>query len=785
MLDVALVLASSGCWFAGALLSSSRLPERLATGLGLLGSLLALGASLHLLLGGATSGLAFRAWGFPARLELDALSAAFLLPLHLVGGLGLIYGQRYWPAQLPWGSGRSLRFFYGLLVAAMTLVFLARHGLVFLVAWEVMALSAFFLIGTEHEKPEVRRASWVYLACTHTGTLLLIAMVVLLAQRMGGLLWVALPAATSPWFEGGILVLALVGFGFKAGVLPLHFWLPAAHARAPSHVSAILSAVMLKTGIYGLLRVSSLLPGIPRGVGGMLLALGALTALYGVGNALAQRDYKRLLAYSSIENIGIIVMGVGLGWTGPGRPRALADGPGLRRGPLPRLEPLALQEPPVLRGGAMLHATGTRDMEALGGLGQRMPRTALVLFPAVLAVTALPPFNAFLSEWFLYRGLSPLARPGRILVRGPGPGGPGAGGGLGGGGLRQVLRLRCSWARPAAGPRSTPMTPPPAMLLPMAVLAGLCLAVGLGACLLPAPPGPGDCRPGARSPGSARRGPPRGTCGSRGVWVALLLLVAAGLLWLRRPAEAPEAAPQDLPPGAAVTRPPCPRVQYTGSSFADAWAPVQPGLRVRMPQAPGAVPGRSLRSGRLPGAGRRGASWSRGWPGWRSGCSGSAASSRATCRSTSSTSCWPSWASSSGCCCGRGCWDDALPARPPAAALSGVPGLCMRRRGGEVAAGLLGLAGSAGPVGLGLAVLSGGPGWTRSPLRTAPGTPGPPGGRSRRGLLPDSRPGAGRLRGALRSGLLGGPPRQGAGRLRLVYGLRRPAWCCWWRPRTP
>jgi len=591
MLDVALVLASSGCWFAGALLSaSSRPPERLATGLGLLGSLLALGASLHLLLGGATSGLAFRAWGFPARLELDALSAAFLLPLHLVGGLGLIYGQRYWPAQLPWGSGRSLRFFYGLLVAAMTLLFLARHGLVFLVAWELMAVSAFFLVGTEHEKPEVRRASWVYLACTHTGTLLLTAMVILMAQRMGGLLWVALPAATSPWFEGGILLLALAGFGFKVGVLPLHFWLPSAHASAPSHVSAILSAVMLKTGIYGLLRVSSLLPGIPRGVGGTLLALGALTALYGVGNALAQRDYKRLLAYSSIENLGIILMGVGLGWTGRAAhdPWLTALGFG---GALFHVWNHSLFKSLLFYGaGAILHATGTRDMEALGGLGRKMPRTALALFPAVLAVTALPPFNAFLSEWFLYRGL--------FLSLGRGYPWSAALGLVAlalAGGLAAVAFARFFGTLFLGSPRSRAAEhahdPAASMLLPMAVLAGLCLAVGLGACLLLplldraiaalAPGAPALLAAGLH--GDLRL--------LAGLELALLLLVAAGVVWLRRPAEVPEAAPQDLPTWGCGYAAPVPRAQYTGSSFADAWAPVQPGLRVRMPHLRGLFPG--------------------------------------------------------------------------------------------------------------------------------------------------------------------------------------------------
>lgn len=591
MLDVALVLASSGCWSAGALLSaSSRPPERLATGFGLLGSLLALGASIHVLLGGPASWLAFHVWGLPARVELDALSAVFLLPVHLVGGLGLIYGQRYWPAQLPWASGRSLRFFYGLLVAAMTLLFIARHGLVFLVAWELMAVSAFFLVGAEHERPEVRRASWVYLACTHTGTLLLTAMVILLAQRTGGLLWVPLPTSTSSWLEGGILLLAVAGFGFKAGLLPLHFWLPSAHASAPSHVSAILSAVMLKAGIYGILRVSSLLPGVPRGVGGGLLALGALTAVYGVGNALAQRDYKRLLAYSSIENLGIIAMGVGLGWTGRAThdPWLMALGFG---GALFHVWNHSLFKSLLFYGaGAVLHATGTRDMEALGGLARRMPRTALVVLPAVLAVTALPPFNAFLSEWFLYRGL--FASLGRGY---PWSAALGLVALALAGGLAVVAFARFFGTVFLGSPRSEAgdhaHDPAPSMLLPMAVLAGLCLAVALGAVLLLplldraiavlAPGTPALLASGLR--GDLRL--------LAGLDLALLLLAAAGLAWLRRPADTLKAASRDLPTWGCGYAAPVPRAQYTGSSFADAWAPLQPGLRARRPRLRGLFPG--------------------------------------------------------------------------------------------------------------------------------------------------------------------------------------------------
>lgn len=594
MLDVALVLASSGCWLAGSLLSSSaRTPERLTIGLGLLGALLAWGASLHVLLGGPSSSLIVWGWGHPVRLELDALSAAFLLPLHLVGGLGLIYGQRYWPLLSHRGSGRTLRFFYGLLVASMTLIFLARHGLLFLVAWELMAVSAFFLVATEHDRQEVRRASWVYLACTHTGTLLLTAMVILLAQRMGGLGWTLLPPSTSPLLAVGILLLALAGFGFKAAVLPLHFWLPSAHASAPSHVSAMLSAVMLKTAIYGLLRVSSLLPEIPRGIGGAVLALGALTAVYGIGNALAQRDYKRLLAYSSIENLGVIVMGVGLGWTGRATHDSWLVALGFG-GAIFHVWNHALFKTLLFYGaGALLHATGTRDMEALGGLARRMPRTAMVVFPAVLAVVALPPFNAFLSEWFLYRGLfaalgrgypwsATLGLVALVLT----------------GGLAAVAFARFFGTLFLGSPRSEcaeqAHDPAASMLLPMALLAGLCLVLGLASWLLlplldrviaaVAPEAPGLLS-------SRFRLDLRLLAGVEG---ALLVFGAAALAWLRRAPKGPGQDPSaDLPTWDCGYALPVRRAQYTGSSFADAWSPMQPGLWARLPRIRALFPGRA------------------------------------------------------------------------------------------------------------------------------------------------------------------------------------------------
>jgi len=588
MLDVTLILAAAGCWAGASLLALvSKREDRWSLALGVLGSLLAMTGGVHALLGGPTSRLDFTFWRFPARLEVDALSAAFLLPLHLVAGLGIVYGTEYWPLATK-GSGRSLRFFFGTLVSAMTVLFLVRQGLLFLMAWEAMAISAFFLVETEHERTEVRKAGWVYLACTHTGTLLLTAMVILLADRLGGLLWVPASAPAPQSLDVWILLLALLGFGFKAGLLPLHFWLPPAHASSPSHVSAILSAVMLKTGIYGLLRISGLLPAIPRGLGGGLLALGALTAVYGVGNALAQRDYKRLLAYSSVENLGIIAMGVGLGWTGRAThdPWLVALGFG---GALFHVWNHAVFKGLLFFGsGSILHATGTRDMEGLGGLAARMPRTALVLFPALLAVTALPPFSAFLSEWFLYRGLF------ASLLRGyPWSAGLALVALALTGGLAAVAFARFYGTLFLGNPRGPAAQhahdPGGAMLVPMAILACLCLGVGLaGPLLLPlldravaaALPVPG---PGLLVPGLSRD--LRVLLGLEGL---LVLLVAAFLAWLRRrPAPLAAPAPPTWDCGYAD---PTVRMQYSGSSLAAFWAAVFPGTTVRMRRLKGLFP---------------------------------------------------------------------------------------------------------------------------------------------------------------------------------------------------
>jgi len=338
---------------------------------------------------------------------------------------------------------------------------------------------------------------------------------------------------------------------------------------------------MLKMGIYGILRISSLLPSIPSGFGAALLFLGALSAVYGVGNALAQRDYKRLLAYSSIENLGIIAMGVGLGLSGRANhdPWLVALGFG---GAIFHVWNHSIFKSLLFFGaGSILHATGTRDLETLGGLASRMPATALLMFPAILAVSALPPFNAFLSEWFLYRGVfASLSRgypwsAALALVALALAGGLAAAAFAKFYGIIFLGSARSPVVDHAHDPSQT-------MLLPMAVLACLSLGTGLaGLLLLPCL----DRIVAVVAPGSSAM-LARGLRADMRLLVgAEALLVAGGLsalLWWRRSGASPETESLRPPTWDCGYAVPVPRAEYSGSSFTNAWAPLQPGLKTRI-----------------------------------------------------------------------------------------------------------------------------------------------------------------------------------------------------------
>lgn len=350
--------------------------------------------------------LPFTMMGGHPVLAVDALSAFFLVPVFLVGGLGSIYGLGYWPQRRHVRSGTKLRLFWGLLIAGMALLLVSRSGLVFLLGWEVMALSAFFLVSTEDHRADCREAGWIYFIATHVGTLTLFALFASWRWATGSDAMVpASPDTMGMGVKNALFFLALLGFGLKAGMMPLHFWLPTAHANAPSHVSAILSGVVLKIGIYGLVRMLSLLPNPPAAWGALILLLAASSALLGVVFAIGQHDLKRLLAYHSVENIGIILMGLGLAMLGRSLHRPEWVVLGLAGCLLHVWNHSFFKSLLFLCAGSVLHSAHTRQIDRLGGLAKTMPWTALLFLVGAVAICGLPPLNGFVSELLVYLGL--------------------------------------------------------------------------------------------------------------------------------------------------------------------------------------------------------------------------------------------------------------------------------------------------------------------------------------------------------------------------------------------
>ncbi len=415
-------------------------------------------------------------------LNVDALSAFFLIPVFLVSGLGSIYGMSYWKAANHPSNGQKLRFFYGLLPASMTLLLAARNSIHFLIGWEVMALSTFFLVTTEDEDLEVRKAGWLYFIATRVGTLALFAMFALLRKATGS--FALRPLVESEISLGSmtlVFLLAIVGFGTKAGIMPLHVWLPSAHGKSPTHVSAFLSGVIIKIGIYGLLRVFTLLPNPPASWGGLLLILGVISGVFGVVFAIGQHDLKRLLAYHSIENIGIIVMGLGLAMLGKSLGRMDWIVLGLGGCLLHVWNHCLFKSLLFFSAGSIIHATNNREIDRMGGLARSMPYTAMLFLIGAVAICGLPPLNGFVSELLIYLGLfntigigegrswtiAVLAAPFLAVI----------------GALAVACFVKVYGTMFLGEPRSrfptTPHESPPGMILPMGVLAICCATIGL------------------------------------------------------------------------------------------------------------------------------------------------------------------------------------------------------------------------------------------------------------------------------------------------------------------
>jgi hydrogenase-4 component B len=593
---VATALAASSGLPSLFLREGSSAGQRICVFLMVLASASGLAGAFMCLSGGPSAPLAFP---WPAIgdsvLRLDALSAFFMVPVFLIGGLGAVYGLGYWPAKENPRSARKLQAFWGLLVAGMAILLAAGHALSFLFGWELMALASFFLITVEDEREDCRTAGWIYFIAAHVSSLLLFGLFAYWKKATGSFdLVPLLPGAIAPRALNVVFCVALVAFGLKAGIMPLHFWLPGAHASSPSHVSAILSGVVLKMGVYGLVRFVWLLGTPPASWGIAVLLLGASSGLFGVAFAIAQHDIKRLLAYHSVENIGIIMMGFGLALLGRsyGHPLWIALGMG---GCLLHVWNHSLFKPLLFFGaGSVVHATGTRDIDKLGGLAKSMPWTAALFLVGAAAICGLPPLNGFVSEFLIYLGLF------RTVIEGGAPGFVGA---IAVPALAMIgaLALACFvkvFGTAFLGERRCASLPeaheaPLSMLAPMSLIALFCALIGVAPALfgpaLDAATASLAVLPLPRGSGIASIAP-LGAIGGLGL-VLLAAVAALSLPLALRSRKTRRVLTWDC--GYAA---PTARMQYTASSFAQPIVSLFGFLlhpRVHRPRVEGAFPAAS------------------------------------------------------------------------------------------------------------------------------------------------------------------------------------------------
>jgi hydrogenase-4 component B len=352
-----------------------------------------------------------------AHFRLDALAAAFLVVVNLGAAGASLYGLGYGRHEI---SPSRVLPFYPIFLSGMNLVVLADDAFSFLLCWEFMSLSSWALVMAHHRVPENRHAGYVYILMASFGTLALLLAFGLLAGPEGNYAFAtirSIPPAQGAW---PVLILVLIGAGSKAGLVPLHVWLPLAHPAAPSHASALMSGVMTKVAVYAFVRIVFDLSGPPDWWWGLIvLSIGGGTTVMGVLYALMEHDLKRLLAYHTIENIGIIFIGLGLALAFQANDMAAAAALSLTAALFHVFNHSVFKSLLFFGAGAILVATGERDMERLGGLIHRMPQTAFAFLVGCAAISALPPFNGFVSEWMTFQAilLSPaLAQWGLKLI---------------------------------------------------------------------------------------------------------------------------------------------------------------------------------------------------------------------------------------------------------------------------------------------------------------------------------------------------------------------------------
>ncbi len=418
--------------------------------------------------------------GIGAHLRVDALSAFFLVVVNLGAAVTSLYALGYGRHE---ESPQRVLPFYAAFLAAMNLVVVADDAFTFLMAWELMSLSSWAIVLAHYRDPANSRAAFVYLVMASFGTLCLLLGFGLMAGPAGGYAFDTIRGAALG-FPITLLapLLALVGAGSKAGLVPLHVWLPLAHPAAPSHVSALLSGVMTKVGIYGFIRIVFDLAGLSSPWFGLVvLTLGAITAVVGVLYALMQNDLKRLLAYSTVENVGIIFLGLGLSLAFRANHMDVAAALAMTAALLHVFNHSLFKSLLFFGAGAVVHATGERDMEQLGGLIHKMPQTAAAFLVGSAAIAALPPLNGFVSEWLTFQAIliSPSLPQWGLKLMVPAAG--------------ALLALAAAFAgacfvkafgvtflgRPRSSAAAAATETDPLSLAAMAVLAGLCFLAGI------------------------------------------------------------------------------------------------------------------------------------------------------------------------------------------------------------------------------------------------------------------------------------------------------------------
>jgi hydrogenase-4 component B len=417
----------------------------------------------------------------PVAVRADYLSAFFLAVIGTVGAAASVYAVAYCREYYGRRLGQMAAL-YAAFVLSMLAVVTVSHVVAFIVAWELMTVASFLLVAHEREKAASSRAAYVYFVMTHIGTAFIIVAFLLLVPPAGGMAFADLRAPAG-WLRDAAFLCALIGFGTKAGIIPLHVWLPEAHPAAPTHVSAVMSGVMIKTAIYGMARFYlEFLGAGPVWWGAAVLVAAALSAVLGVLYALMQHDVKRLLAYHSVENIGIILLGMGGGLLFASKGLPGLAGLAWAAALFHVLNHAIFKSLLFMGAGAVLQTTHTRDIEHLGGLIRYMPYTAVFFLAGAVAISGLPPLNGFVSEWLTFQAL--FALPAALA---------GLTGKLAAAVLVSLLGLTGALAAACfvkvfamiflAKPRSTHVAEAKEasrlMLAPMGLLAALCLVLGV------------------------------------------------------------------------------------------------------------------------------------------------------------------------------------------------------------------------------------------------------------------------------------------------------------------